>query len=105
VVRADKVPVAPWAQGWQVYSAGPIDGMVTLIFEHEIDTNPAHQLAAVTGLLGTIQHARLDTVWWVIQTRGPLPIGEGGDGQQSGDSGNISMGDFLLGGEGDEPAV
>lgn len=74
VVRADRVPVAPWAQGWRVGSIGPEGGHVTLVCEHDMDLSPVAQLSAVTGLLGTIKQAQLDVVWWTIQTRGPLEL-------------------------------
>ena len=72
VVKADKVPVAPWAQGWRIGAMGPTDGQVMLVCEHDIDLSPVAQLSAITGLLGTIKQARLDVTWWAIQTRGPL---------------------------------
>ena len=74
VIRAEKVPVAPWAQGWRVGSIGPEGGHVTLVCEHDIELSPVAQLAAVTGILGTIKQAKLDVVWWTIQTRGPLEL-------------------------------
>lgn len=73
LLRADSVPVAPWAQGWRLAAAGPIDGHVTLAFEHDIDAEPVAQLAAVTGLLKTIRAAQLDIAWWAFQLRGPFP--------------------------------
>lgn len=109
VVRADAVPVAPWAQGWSVGAIGPIEGHVTLLFEHDIDDAPVAQLAAITGLLQTIKQAKLDVKWWAMQTRGPLPImleGDGGsagsiqpagDGQASGgDDFDAQLSNFLL---------
>ncbi|MCW2926743.1 MAG: hypothetical protein JWM86_711 [Thermoleophilia bacterium] len=74
VIRAERVPIAPWAQGWRVGSIGPEGGHVTLVCEHDIEDSPVAQLAAVTGLLGTIKQARLEVVWWTIQTRGPLEL-------------------------------
>lgn len=73
LIEAEKVPVAPWAQGWRVGAAGPSEGHVTMLFEHDIDASPVSQLAAVTGLLGTISAAQLKLVWWAIQTRGRFP--------------------------------
>jgi len=75
VIESASVPVAPWAQGWRVAAAGPIEGHVTLLFEHDIVDSPVAQLAAVTGLLSTVKHAQLEPIWWAIQTRGPLPEG------------------------------
>lgn len=75
LVRADKVPVAPWAQGWRVGTIGPEGGHVTIVCEHDIDLSPVAQLSAVTGILGTLRQAKLDVVWWTIQTRGPLELG------------------------------
>lgn len=74
LVRADKVPVAPWAQGWRVGTIGPEGGHVTIVCEHDIDMSPVAQLSAVTGILGTLKQAQLDIVWWTIQTRGPLEL-------------------------------
>lgn len=76
VIRADKVPVAPWAQGWRVGTIGPEGGHVTIVCEHEIDLSPVAQLSAVTGLLGTVKQAQLDLVWWTIQARGPIDLGQ-----------------------------
>lgn len=76
LIRADKVPVAPWAQGWRVGSIGPENGHVTLVCEHDIDRSPVAQLSAITGILGTIKQAQLDVVWWTVQTRGPLELDE-----------------------------
>ncbi len=84
VVRAERVPVAPWAQGWRIGSAGPVDGMVTMVFEHDVDDSPVTQLAAITGLWSTIKSARLDVVWWAIQTHAAVPS----DGFGSGVSAN-----------------
>ncbi len=76
ILRADKVPVAPWAQGWTVGAIGPTpDGHVTLVCEHDLDASPVAQLSAITGILGTIKQAQLEVVWWAIQTRGPLELG------------------------------
>ncbi|MCW2923859.1 MAG: hypothetical protein JWM98_1263, partial [Thermoleophilia bacterium] len=72
VVRADKVPVAPWAQGWRVGAIGPDQGQVMLVCEHDIELSPVAQLSAITGLLGTFKAAKLDIAWWAIQTRGPV---------------------------------
>lgn len=74
LVRADTVPVAPWAQGWRVGSIGPEGGHVTLVCEHDIDLSPVAQLSAVTGILGTLKQARLEIVWWTVQARGPLEL-------------------------------
>lgn len=74
LVRAEKVPVAPWAQGWRVGSIGPEGGHVTLVCEHDIDLSPVAQLSAVTGILGTLKQAKLEIVWWTVQARGPLEI-------------------------------
>lgn len=74
VVRADKVPVAPWAQGWRVGAIGPNEGHITLVCEHEMDASPVAQLSAITGILGTLKQAQLDVVFWAIQTRGPLEL-------------------------------
>lgn len=74
LVRSDKVPVAPWAQGWRVGTIGPEGGHVTIVCEHDIDLSPVAQLSAVTGILGTLKQAQLDVVWWTIQTRGPLEL-------------------------------
>lgn len=74
LIRADKVPVAPWAQGWRVGSIGPENGHVTLVCEHDIDLSPVAQLSAITGILGTLKQAQLDVVWWTMQTRGPLEL-------------------------------
>jgi hypothetical protein len=73
VIRAETVPVAPWAQGWRIAAAGPHDGLLSMLFEQDTDDSPVAQLAAVTGLLSTIKSAQLDLVWWAIQTRGPFP--------------------------------
>ena len=73
VIRADSVPVAPWAQGWRIAAAGPQDGLLSMQFDHDADASPVAQLAAITGLLGTLRAAQLDLVWWTIQTRGPFP--------------------------------
>jgi len=73
VVVADTVPVAPWAQGWRVGATEPADGHVTMLFEHDVHDSPVAQLAAVTGLLGTIKAAHLEVIWWTIQTRAPFP--------------------------------
>lgn len=75
IVRADAIPVAPWAQGWRVGAIGPEGGHVTLVCEHDIDVSPVAQLSAITDLLGTLKQARLEIVWWTLQTRGPLEIG------------------------------
>lgn len=76
VVRADRIPVAPWAQGWRVGAIGPTeDGHVTLVCEHDMDASPVAQLSAITGILGTLKQAQLDVVWWAMQTRGPLELG------------------------------
>jgi hypothetical protein len=72
VVKADTIPVAPWAQGWSIGAIGPHEGHVTLVCEHEMDQSPVAQLSAITGILGTVKQAQLDLVWWAIQTRGPL---------------------------------
>lgn len=72
VIRADKIPVAPWAQGWRVGALGPDNGQIMLVCEHDIDLSPVAQLSAVTGLLATLKAAQLDLVWWAVQTRGPL---------------------------------
>lgn len=72
LVRSETVPVAPWAQDWRVGTIGPEGGHVTIVCEHDIDLSPVAQLSAVTGILGTLKQARLDVVWWTIQTRGPL---------------------------------
>lgn len=77
VIRAAAVPVAPWAQGWRIGALEPHDGHVTLMFEHEISDSPVAQLAAVTGLLGTVKAARLDIAWWLIHARGPLDDEQG----------------------------
>lgn len=82
VIRAEKVPVAPWAQGWSVGSIGPSEGHVTLVCEHAIELSPVAQLSAITGLLGTVKQARLDLAWWAIQTRGPLEPAEPDDFDQ-----------------------
>ncbi len=74
LIRAEKVPVAPWAQGWRVGSIGPENGHVTLVCEHDIDLSPVAQLSAITGILGTLKSAQLDVVWWTMQTRGPLEL-------------------------------
>lgn len=74
LVRADKVPVAPWAQGWRVGAIGPENGHVTIVAEHDIDLSPVAQLSAVTGFLGTLKQAQLEVVWWTIQARGPLEL-------------------------------
>jgi hypothetical protein len=74
LLRSDKVPVAPWAQGWRVGSIGPENGHVTLVCEHDIDLSPVAQLSAITGILGTLKQAQLEIVWWTIQTRGPLEL-------------------------------
>lgn len=74
LLRADKVPVAPWAQGWRVGAIGPENGHVTLVCEHDIDLSPVAQLSAITGILGTLKTAQVDVVWWTIQTRGPLEL-------------------------------
>lgn len=74
LVRSDKVPVAPWAQGWRVGTIGPEGGHVTIVCEHDIDLSPVAQLSAVTGILGTLKQAQLEVVWWTIQTRGPLEL-------------------------------
>ncbi|MEO6867620.1 MAG: hypothetical protein ABI200_06330 [Gaiellales bacterium] len=63
LLRADKVPVAPWASGWRIGVIGPENGHLTLVCEHDIDLSPVAQLSAVTGILGTIKQARLDVVW------------------------------------------
>lgn len=76
LIRADKVPVAPWAQGWRVGAIGPENGHVTIVAEHDIDLSPVAQLSAVTGFLGTLKHAQLEVVWWTIQARGPLELGK-----------------------------
>ena len=73
LVKADRVPVAPWAQGWRIGSIGPVEGHVTLICEHDIDASPIAQLAAITGLLSTVKQAQLDVAWWAIQSRAPFP--------------------------------
>jgi hypothetical protein len=73
VLAADKVPVAPWAQGWRVGAIGPVEGHVTMLFEHDVSDSPVAQLAAITGLLGTIKQARLEVAWWAIQSRAPIP--------------------------------
>jgi len=73
VLRAESIPVAPWAQGWAIRAAGPIDGHVTLLCEHDVHASPVAQLAAVTGLLSTVKQAQLQLEWWAIQTRAPLP--------------------------------
>jgi hypothetical protein len=74
LLRVDKVPVAPWAQGWRVGSIGPENGHVTLVCEHDIDLSPVAQLSAITGILGTLKQAHLEIVWWTMQTRGPLDL-------------------------------
>lgn len=74
LVRSDKVPVAPWAQGWRVGTIGPENGHVTIVCEHDIDLSPVAQLSAITGILGTLKQAQLDVVWWTFQTRGPLEL-------------------------------
>lgn len=74
LVRSDKIPVAPWAQGWRVGTIGPEGGHVTIVCEHDIDLSPVAQLSAVTGILGTLKQAQLDVVWWTIQARGPLEL-------------------------------
>lgn len=74
VVRADEVPVAPWAQGWTVGAIGPNDGHVTLVCEHDMDASPVAQLSAITGILSTLKQAQLQVVFWAIQTRGPLEL-------------------------------
>jgi hypothetical protein len=74
LVKSDKVPVAPWAQGWRVGTIGPEGGHVTIVCEHDIDLSPVAQLSAVTGILGTLKQAHLEIVWWTIQTRGPLEL-------------------------------
>jgi hypothetical protein len=74
LLKADKVPVAPWAQGWRVGSIGPENGHVTLVCEHDIDLSPVAQLSAITGILGTLKQAQLEVVWWTMQTRGPLEL-------------------------------
>lgn len=74
LVRSEKVPVAPWAQGWRVGTIGPEGGHVTIVCEHDIDVSPVAQLSAVTGILGTLKQAQLDVVWWTIQTRGPFEL-------------------------------
>lgn len=79
LVRADAVPVAPWAQGWRVGTIGPEGGHVTIVCEHDIDLSPVAQLSAVTGILSTLKQAQLDVVWWTIQARGPLELGEATD--------------------------
>jgi hypothetical protein len=77
VIKADRIPVAPWAQGWSVGALGPTpDGHVTLVCEHDMDASPVAQLSAITGILGTLKQAQLDVVWWAMQTRGPLKEGE-----------------------------
>lgn len=76
LVRADTVPVAPWAQGWRVGTIGPEGGHVTIVCEHDIDLSPVAQLSAVTGILGTLKQAQLEVVWWTIQARGPLEQGQ-----------------------------
>jgi hypothetical protein len=78
VIRAEKVPVAPWARDWTIAAAGPMDGLLTMQFDHQMDDSPVAQLAAITGLLSTIKSAKLDLVWWTIQTRGPFPGEDGG---------------------------
>ena len=72
VIKADKVPVAPWPQEWRVGSLGPQDGHVTLVAEHDMEASPVAQLSAITGILGTLKQAQLEIAWWAIQTRGPL---------------------------------
>ena len=80
VIKSDRIPVAPWAQGWTVGALGPTpDGHVTLVCEHDMDASPVAQLSAITGMLGTIKHAQLELVWWAMQTRGPLEEGEAED--------------------------
>lgn len=81
VIRADRIPVAPWAQGWRVGAIGPDDGHVTLLFEHDIDATPVAQLSAITGLLATVKAARLELVWWALQARAPLPLEGGASGE------------------------
>lgn len=73
VIRANSIPVAPWAQGWKVGAIGPTDdGHVTLVCEHDMEASPVAQLSAITGMLGTLKQAHLEIVWWAMQTRGPL---------------------------------
>jgi hypothetical protein len=80
VIKSDKIPVAPWAQGWSVGALGPTpDGHVTLVCEHAMDASPVAQLSAITGMLSTIKQAHLDLVWWAMQTRGPLEEPEAED--------------------------
>jgi hypothetical protein len=80
IIKAERIPVAPWAQGWRVGAIGPEGGHVTLVCEHDIDLSPVAQLSAVTGLLGTLKQAQLEVMWWTIQSRGPLELGaSGGD--------------------------
>jgi hypothetical protein len=75
VIKSDKLPVAPWAQGWTVGAIGPTDdGHVTLVCEHDMDASPVAQLSAITGILGTLKQAQLEVVWWAMQTRGPLEL-------------------------------
>lgn len=95
VVKADAVPVAPWPQGWRIGVAGPIEGHVTLLFENDVDESPIAQLASVTGVLGTLKAAKLDLVWWAVQTRGPLP------GEERSEPGDLDqmLSDLLSGNE------
>lgn len=102
VIKADKVPVAPWAQGWQVGSIGPIDGLVTMVFVHEIVDSPVAQLSAITGLLSTVKAAALEIVWWGFQARGPLPIDTVGDSTDAEKDFDQQLSDFLIGGESTE---
>ena len=73
VIKTDVVPVAPWAQGWNIGVTEPVDGHVTMLFEHDVHDSPVAQLAAVTGLLGTVKAAQLEVIWWTIQTRAAFP--------------------------------
>lgn len=94
VIRSEKIPVAPWAQGWSVGALGPTpDGHVTLVCEHDMDASPVAQLSAITGLLSTIKQAKLDLVWWAMQTRGPLEDAEPDDFDRE-------LGELLGGAEG-----
>jgi hypothetical protein len=102
VVESESVPVAPWAQGWRVGAVGPIEGHVTMLFEHDVDIDPAAQLSAIVGLLGTVKAARLKLVWWVVQTRGPIPTDEEDDAAPADLDQEFS--DYLSGGSEDAPS-
>lgn len=100
VIKTETIPVAPWAQGWNIGATEPVDGHVTMLFEHDVHDSPVAQLAAVTGLLGTVKAAHLDVIWWTIQTRAAFP----GELDEPTADLDQQLSEFLLSQDDDAPA-